>query len=923
MDEDADWDAEYVYEDRTEGPADREPEDDALDEEDDADARPIDSIVSRSQRLLIRGPAGSGKTTLLQWLGVNAARESMPDALAELDGLVPFLVRLRRYTHADLPSPAGFIDEVARVLEGFLPGGWVEQQLDGGKALVLIDGVDEVAAEDRPHVSKWLHQLIDAFPRARYVVTSRPAAVEEDFDLPAGFDVAELQPMSLTDIGEFIDHWHMASARSLPPGQQTDLLALAPRLREVVRTQSAVRRLATNPLLCAVLCALHSDGHATLPRDRIGLYRVALETLLERRDAARGVVAAQAVPLNADQKQLLLEDLAWWLVTNGYSDAPKDIATSRLAQSLERMPGTLDASEVLDFLLERTGLLREPVTGRIDFVHKTFLEYLAARFATRAHDIGVLVSGAGDDSWDEIVVLAAGVAAPDTRSSLIRGLVDRADREPEVRERLRFLAAACADIAPELDPALRQEISSLLQALVPPRSLSAAISLAGAGEIVLPSLAYRKTLSAAEARASVRVLGLIGTPEALDLLEPYGRDARVTVVREILRQMANFDEIEYATRILADSPLDDGYLAMANASRLGALPYVKGLRRLEIHGQGEPLHIDAIRQCEQLEELSIQAPTGLRSLDELGRKPALTTIRFGSASDLTSLSGIEEMAVADLRIDGAETLDDLAPLTQGDQTLETFMLWDTAVTDFAPLATQQKLRRMAIGAHAIDTLEVFEDLDALANLALSDIEHDLDLSWLALCPALNELYLIDLGGRLTFAPFDRASEGLEYLGIQDCSEFQLEQLFGVGGLSEISVTNPVSHWRLAVPTDLSWTALSLHNVDYVKVEQLPDKLAELDIMSAVGLESLLGVAGLAHLEDLTLVGCPKLADLRPLAECRRLETLTINRLSSEVDLQVLAECPALEVVRTADYADQAEAMGFRVIRGTRRAPSTA
>ena len=41
----------------------------------------VDTALSSSKRLLIKGPAGSGKTTLLQWIAVKAAVKTFEGSL--------------------------------------------------------------------------------------------------------------------------------------------------------------------------------------------------------------------------------------------------------------------------------------------------------------------------------------------------------------------------------------------------------------------------------------------------------------------------------------------------------------------------------------------------------------------------------------------------------------------------------------------------------------------------------------------------------------------------------------------------------------------------------------------------------------------------------------------------------------------------
>ncbi len=71
-----------------------------------------EAALAESPRTLLRGDAGSGKTTLLQWLAVTAARSGFSGPLADWNGSVPFLVRLRSYADQSLPRSEQFLTGV-------------------------------------------------------------------------------------------------------------------------------------------------------------------------------------------------------------------------------------------------------------------------------------------------------------------------------------------------------------------------------------------------------------------------------------------------------------------------------------------------------------------------------------------------------------------------------------------------------------------------------------------------------------------------------------------------------------------------------------------------------------------------------------------------------------------------------------------
>jgi energy-coupling factor transporter ATP-binding protein EcfA2 len=514
----------------------------------------VNEALAGNRRMLVRGEAGSGKTTLLQWLAVTSARQSFVDALGDWNGTVPFFVQLRRHAGGELPAPEHFLDDATPNLSGMMPTGWVHRQLNDGRALVLIDGVDELPEDERQRAREWLLDLTGTFEDARYVVTSRPTA-PEDWLADGAFGHCMLQPMTLADVDSFIDHWHDAIRAALPDeADQAELSRLGTALKVTLRGRSPVRRLATSPLLCAMLCALHRERSEQLPQDRMELYRVALDMLLERRDVDRRIAGAERLPLK--EKQLLLRDFAYWLVLNNYVDADQAAAVERVEHKLASMPRVNDdPPAVFRYLMERSGVLRMPVEGRVDFVHRTFQEYLAGEEAVGQDHVGLLVDNAHQDHWREVIILAAGHASLRQREALLRGLLDRGEREPEERHRLHLLAVACLETSPEVPAGLTAELQEVLSELLPPRSISEAKEVASAGELAVPLLAQFHAESARVAASCVRALTLIGGDDALNALAAYGRDGRVTVAEELIRAWESFDAAEFGRRVLANSPL--------------------------------------------------------------------------------------------------------------------------------------------------------------------------------------------------------------------------------------------------------------------------------------------------------------------------------------------------------------------------------
>ncbi|MFE5618528.1 NACHT domain-containing protein [Streptomyces sp. NPDC056463] len=617
-----------------------------------------EQALTTTDRLLLRGPAGSGKSTLVQWLALNAARRSFDGDLAHWNRCVPFVLRLRAFTSVDsLPTPEDFLRAAGVPLRP--PAGWAEDLLVSGRALILVDGVDEVPVRLRQRTETWLKHLVTAFPAARYVVTTRPSAVPEEWLSRQGFTAHSLLPMNRDDIRSFLAHWHDA-ARLEQPEDET-LASYETALRHAVATRRDLGRLATNPLMCALLCALNRDRRMQLPRARKELYDAALDMLLVRRDTEREICGIEGVDLTREEQAALLQRLAYWLIRNGQVEVDRGEAEEMVSEWLAAMPQVGGTPEqVFAHLLIRSGLLREPAPGVIGFVHRTFQDYLGAKAAVEARDFGVLVKNAHDDTWDDVVQMAVGHARADERARLLKQLLRRAARAPKLRHRLVLLAAACLEQAPELDPAVRAEVEERTSELVPPGSFDEATELAKVGELVLPLLPGPEALSVSQGQAVVRTATLVGGEAGLLVAARFLADERLAVRYLLGDAWPMFDTDDYVEAILSDPAMADVVVTVRNEADLDALARLTHLTSLRLEGDhGLPsqlLRHDATRY------LNLHGNTRLRDLSPLRRLPRLGTLTVSQCPAMRDLGTLRGLAVDHLHLYGAADGTSLAPL---------------------------------------------------------------------------------------------------------------------------------------------------------------------------------------------------------------------------------------------------------------------
>ncbi|MGW3280629.1 NACHT domain-containing protein [Nocardia rhamnosiphila] len=679
----------------------------------------VESMVASESRVVIRGGAGSGKTTLLQWLAVNISKAEIAEDIDGRSKTVPFFIPLRRFIQkGEFPAPEDFIvSSVGLNLMAETPNGWVHAALREGRGLVLIDGVDEVPESLRAKARDWLRDLVGDFPDSQYIVTSRPPAVADDWLSKEEFLVFDLLPMSPSDVRMFIKHWHDAAREEVDTeNKRVELSRYEESLANVVSTQRQISRLATNPLLCALLCALYRDRRMQLPRDRMELYNAALEMLLTRRDAEREIVAPGGVALGATQSVRILQKLAFWLISNGYSDAERDSAVARIEELIQNMPWiSTDARTVYDHLLIRSGLIREPVDGRMDFVHRTFEEFLGAKEAVENESFGLLVNNSHEDQWHGVFSMAVGHARPTEQQHLLLSLLERGDREePSTRARLHILAAACLEYVHELDPAVLERVRVAASALIPPKKFGEAQILATAGDMVLDLLPKTSRLPARSAAAVVRTAALIGGSSALGIIERFKQDTRVAVRSELVDSFYRFNSPEYAERIFTDLdwPVVLGELIVQSNMEAESLKHLKEVGILRLIGD---ISLDPLVMPSKVRHLRLYENSRLVTLEWMASNPTVCDIhdlRVIGCTNFKSLQGVENFQ--SLRILGISGGSKPIDFGSGSASLVTLELVRTQMSGFQKLENYSQLQTLALDDCFLD--KGFEGIDRIPKL---------------------------------------------------------------------------------------------------------------------------------------------------------------------------------------------------------------
>ncbi|XXT16402.1 NACHT domain-containing protein [Sorangium sp. So ce429] len=501
-----------------------------------------DALVNHP-RLLIVGEPGSGKSTLLAYLATRAVRGELDISTPEPElAPIPFLVPVRSLQDS-AASPEGIAN--AAGAEAW----FVEATLRRGRALLLIDGLDEARAQVAGRVLPALTAMLDTYRRTSVVVTTRPAAAPgKDETTPRGFARVRLLPMTRDEVGTFIDRWCLAAELSLskPRGQaELDARDAADDLKERVRASRAIEKLAQTPLLCSVICVVHRFLGQRIPERRVALYEAITNVLLYEWDRAKFAEGAAIGKLDAHAKRALLARLALSMHRARVAELPAEEVVQRLAAHLPDLGHPEEeAAAIVAEIRDRNGVLVERAPGSFAFSHLTFQEYLAAMDLVNAHAYDELLRNHKDKWWHEVIVLSAGFPGAHA-DRIIRGLLDRDGDDVAAGT---MLAAQCAETAIEVRQALRKEIEKRVARLVPPESPREFHTLCNLGEVAGPVLLRSLDKASTEGKASIiMLLGHIEYEPATRAMLKFLKDPSRTE-----RPFASFARMFIRSRTLAE-----------------------------------------------------------------------------------------------------------------------------------------------------------------------------------------------------------------------------------------------------------------------------------------------------------------------------------------------------------------------------------
>jgi len=338
----------------------------------------LGEALSGGANLILMGHPGSGKTITLASLICQIVRGD--DKISDLAGMLPIYVHVANLHHEDQSSKTP-VDLIRSAVHSYAES-WTAKRLESvlvdalqaGRALVLVDGLDEVSPSIHQEVVSFLNELTKSYPKVRLIVSSTP-------DNFSGLTELGLIPVAMASWNEhiyfkFVRKWSRNWFRFIRPTISEEIEQVDPRLLNAWL-------LADNPVISPfdatmkVWAAFAGDtlGPSYVESIESYIWRLTHQLAKSRpglEDFALQMVASLEIALDLrSARSWKAEFDAEVSESDSQPTRTQKIQLRRGKKTARKLPG------VLPDLLE-SGILVERSAGRIAFSHPLIMAYLAS-----------------------------------------------------------------------------------------------------------------------------------------------------------------------------------------------------------------------------------------------------------------------------------------------------------------------------------------------------------------------------------------------------------------------------------------------------------------------------------------------------------------------------------------------------------------
>lgn len=411
------------------------------------------ALAQQNQYLMVLGMPGVGKTTFLKKLGLEAiSRAQCQESIA-----IPVFIKLKHLKNEE-PNFEKYIQaEMFPSEPSFDSQNYILRQLQQGKFLILLDGLDEVSADKLAAVVDYIQGFIRRFEKNRFVISCRTAAYSFNFTQFLDVIVAEFDD---GQIQKFVYNWFDNDSEENKSRGRSFWKCLNG------YGNASIKDLARTPIFLIYLCLLY-EAENSLPRTRGHLCSKVLDFFLHDWIQQKNVVSIcqdrlADMPLSLERK--MLSDIAYKTFKNGHLFFSKAYLRREFDLFLSEKgfnQADIDGIRLLEGIEQCQGILAERFQDNFSFSHLILHEYLTAQYVVEEKIFGQLLPGCLEDRrWREVILLTSELLE-DRALPFLQSLLERTNSQIRHSPKWHQVFSWMGNLAQDQneDVALRQRAS--------------------------------------------------------------------------------------------------------------------------------------------------------------------------------------------------------------------------------------------------------------------------------------------------------------------------------------------------------------------------------------------------------------------------------------------------------------------------------
>lgn len=348
----------------------------------------IDDLIKDSKPVVLSGDAGTGKSTLLKKVGEKLIENNLLDKTKN----VPVFITVteifeNEYKIADL---------VSKKIKYCFSAIGLTEFFKNYAITVLIDSIDELEKDKQVQILEELNRLVETF-KIKYIIGTRNYERIVSLSDRSAFSIYTIERFNSDQIKKFVSRFFVGANEK------------AENLLDALKENRIIERLPITPLTLSLISILYEENNLEIPATIADIYDNFNSLIIGRSTASSRF---EFIDISFKERILTLYALHL-LERSQHTPLSKEEFFNYFldyfrGKTLPIKKGTLE--EVLEYLIDNTGVLILKDNKWVQFSHDSYMEYYGALeiFKHQRGKEELLVANFFENNWQNAAIFYAG-----------------------------------------------------------------------------------------------------------------------------------------------------------------------------------------------------------------------------------------------------------------------------------------------------------------------------------------------------------------------------------------------------------------------------------------------------------------------------------------------------------------------------------